>query len=45
MQELPQITGGLMLIGCAIGPNYSREPAPVPTHYKELRLEPCSTER
>ena len=26
-----------MLIGCAIGPNYSREAAPVPTHYKELK--------
>ncbi|HVI15809.1 MAG TPA: hypothetical protein VM822_23445, partial [Pseudolabrys sp.] len=28
---------GLMLIGCAIGPNYSPEPAPVPTEYKELK--------
>ena len=28
---------GLMLIGCAIGPNYSPEPAPVPTQYKELK--------
>ena len=28
---------GLMLIGCAIGPNYSRGPAPVPTEYKELK--------
>ena len=26
-----------MLIGCAIGPNYSPEPAPVPTEYKELK--------
>ena len=30
-------TVGLMLIGCAIGPNYSPEPAPVPTEYKELK--------
>jgi NodT family efflux transporter outer membrane factor (OMF) lipoprotein len=28
---------GLTLISCAIGPNYSREPAPVPTEYKELK--------
>ena len=28
---------GLTLIGCAIGPNYSPEPAPVPTEYKELK--------
>jgi len=28
---------GLALTGCAVGPNYSREPAPVPTHYKELK--------
>ena len=28
---------GLTLTSCAIGPNYSREPAPVPTQYKELR--------
>jgi NodT family efflux transporter outer membrane factor (OMF) lipoprotein len=26
-----------MLIGCAIGPNYSPEPAPVPSEYKELK--------
>jgi NodT family efflux transporter outer membrane factor (OMF) lipoprotein len=28
---------GFALAGCAVGPNYSREPAPVPTHYKELK--------
>jgi len=27
----------LILAGCTIGPNYSPEPAPVPTHYKELK--------
>jgi NodT family efflux transporter outer membrane factor (OMF) lipoprotein len=27
----------LTLAGCTIGPNYSAEPAPVPTHYKELK--------
>jgi NodT family efflux transporter outer membrane factor (OMF) lipoprotein len=27
----------LALTGCALGPNYSREAAPVPTHYKELK--------
>ena len=27
----------LVLPGCAVGPNYSREPAPVPTAYKELK--------
>jgi len=27
----------LTLAGCTIGPNYSPEPAPVPTHYKELK--------
>jgi len=27
----------LTLVGCAVGPNYSREPAPVPTEYKELK--------
>jgi outer membrane protein TolC len=25
------------LAGCAVDPDYSREPAPVPTHYKELK--------
>ena len=25
------------LTGCAVGPDYAREPAPVPTHYKELK--------
>ena len=28
---------GLALTSCAIGPNYSPEPAPVPTQYKELK--------
>ena len=27
----------LTLAGCAVGPNYSREPAPAPTAYKELK--------
>src|SRR4029077_2833935 len=27
----------LALTGCTIGPNYSREAAPVPTNYKELK--------
>jgi len=31
------LTVGLALTGCAVGPNYSREPAPVPTDYKELK--------
>ena len=26
-----------MLAGCAVGPDYSREPAPVPTHFKEIK--------
>lgn len=28
---------GLALAGCAVGPNYSREPAPVSTEFKELK--------
>jgi NodT family efflux transporter outer membrane factor (OMF) lipoprotein len=28
---------GCALAGCSVGPNYSREPAPVPTEYKELK--------
>lgn len=28
---------GLTLAGCTVGPNYSREPAPVPTEFKELK--------
>jgi NodT family efflux transporter outer membrane factor (OMF) lipoprotein len=28
---------GLTLAGCTVGPDYSREPAPVPTQYKELK--------
>jgi outer membrane protein TolC len=31
------LTVGLVLTGCTVGPNYSREPAPVPTEYKELK--------
>src|SRR5271167_1372981 len=31
------LTVGLALTGCTVGPNYSREPAPVPTEYKELK--------
>ncbi len=29
--------GGLTLAACTVGPNYSREPAPTPTAYKELK--------
>jgi NodT family efflux transporter outer membrane factor (OMF) lipoprotein len=28
---------GFALAACAVGPDYSREPAPAPTHYKELK--------
>jgi NodT family efflux transporter outer membrane factor (OMF) lipoprotein len=28
---------GLALVGCTIGPNYNREPAPVAAEYKELK--------
>lgn len=28
---------GLALAGCAVGPNYSRAPGPVPTEFKELK--------
>ncbi len=28
---------GLALAGCTIGPDYSREPAPVPVEYKEIK--------
>ncbi len=28
---------GFALAGCTVGPDYSREPAPVPTEYKELK--------
>jgi NodT family efflux transporter outer membrane factor (OMF) lipoprotein len=31
------VTLVLALTGCTIGPNYSREAAPVPTHFKELK--------
>jgi NodT family efflux transporter outer membrane factor (OMF) lipoprotein len=31
------LIGGLTLAGCAVGPNYSREPAPVSQQYKELK--------
>ena len=29
----------LTLFGCTVGPNYLREPAPVPTDYKELKAQ------
>lgn len=28
---------GIALVGCTVGPDYSREPAPVPTHFKEIK--------
>src|SRR5215831_3880145 len=31
------LTLTLALTGCTLGPNYSREAAPVPTHFKELK--------
>jgi NodT family efflux transporter outer membrane factor (OMF) lipoprotein len=31
------LLAGLTLAGCAVGPNYSREPAPVSQQYKELK--------
>lgn len=31
------LTLGFALTGCAVGPNYSREAAPVPTQYKEIK--------
>jgi NodT family efflux transporter outer membrane factor (OMF) lipoprotein len=31
------LTLGLTLAGCAVGPNYFRAPAPVPTQFKELK--------
>jgi NodT family efflux transporter outer membrane factor (OMF) lipoprotein len=31
------LTLALALTGCTIGPNYSREAAPVPTHFKEIK--------
>jgi NodT family efflux transporter outer membrane factor (OMF) lipoprotein len=35
--NIAALTLTLALTGCTIGPNYSREAAPVPTHYKELK--------
>jgi NodT family efflux transporter outer membrane factor (OMF) lipoprotein len=34
---LPSLILGLALASCAIGPEYSREPAPVPLEYKEIK--------
>ncbi len=34
---LPALILGLALASCAIGPEYSREPAPVPVEYKEIK--------
>jgi NodT family efflux transporter outer membrane factor (OMF) lipoprotein len=34
---LGSLSVGFALTGCTVGPDYSREPAPVPTHYKELK--------
>jgi NodT family efflux transporter outer membrane factor (OMF) lipoprotein len=31
------VVGALILSGCTVGPNYSREAAPTPTEYKELK--------
>ena len=31
------LSAGLALSGCAVGPNYSRAPGPVPTEFKELK--------
>jgi NodT family efflux transporter outer membrane factor (OMF) lipoprotein len=33
----PALLLAVLLTGCAVGPDYSREPAPVPTTYKELK--------
>ena len=33
----PALLLAFLLTGCAVGPDYSREPAPVPTTYKELK--------
>jgi NodT family efflux transporter outer membrane factor (OMF) lipoprotein len=33
----PALLLALLLPGCTVGPDYSREPAPVPTTYKELK--------
>jgi NodT family efflux transporter outer membrane factor (OMF) lipoprotein len=33
----PAFLLAFLLTGCAVGPDYSREPAPVPTTYKELK--------
>jgi NodT family efflux transporter outer membrane factor (OMF) lipoprotein len=34
---MPRLALGLLLASCAIGPEYSREPAPVPVEYKEIK--------
>jgi NodT family efflux transporter outer membrane factor (OMF) lipoprotein len=33
----PALLLAVLLTGCAVGPDYSREPAPVPTTFKELK--------
>ncbi len=33
----PALLLAFLLTGCAVGPDYSREPAPVPTTFKELK--------
>jgi NodT family efflux transporter outer membrane factor (OMF) lipoprotein len=35
--NISAVTLALALTGCTIGPNYSREAAPVPSHFKELK--------
>lgn len=37
MQSALALIAGLILASCAIGPQYSREPAPVPVEYKETK--------
>jgi NodT family efflux transporter outer membrane factor (OMF) lipoprotein len=37
---LAVLAGSVMLSGCAVGPNYQRPTAPVPTRYKELPTTP-----
>ncbi len=34
---MPRLSLALLLASCAIGPEYSREPAPVPVEYKEIK--------
>jgi NodT family efflux transporter outer membrane factor (OMF) lipoprotein len=37
LRLLPRLLLGLLLTSCAVGPEYSREPAPVPVEYKEIK--------